>query len=272
MSHHDFYHRYGPWALVTGSAQGLGEAFARLLAARGLNLVLTDRQGEKLTAVSESLRAEYGVETRTLACDLAAEDCLASLCALGQELEIGLLVNNAAVSRIQPFLDAPLTAHQNILAVNAAAPLTLAHCLGASMRARRRGGMIFVSSASAIAGTGLVASYAASKAFGWVLAESLWAELQPWGVDVLTIVSGNLDTPAWRQITPRPDEAVWPPVMPPEVAAREALEALGKTPSRVVPGWQNRLVFFFLQRFLPRRQIVAMLYRAMQNRYGTGQP
>ncbi len=264
-----FRERYGPWALVTGAAQGLGEAFARQLAARGLNLLLNDKQEAKLTQTAAALRAEFGVETRPLACDLSQADCRARLCAAAQEIEIGLLVNNAAASRIQPFLDAPLEAHRQILSVNVQTPLELAHCLGQAMCARRRGGMIFVSSASAIAGTGWVASYAASKAFNWNLAESLWAELRPHGVDVLALVAGNMDTPAWRQSTPRPDEPVWPPVQPPETAAREALAALGKRPMLFAPGWQNRLVFTLVQRFLPRRRLIDMLYDAMQKRYGS---
>lgn len=263
----DFKSSYGPWALVTGAAQGLGKDFARELAGRGLHLFLTDKQDKKLADTARTLQDEFSVQVRHLAGDLSQPDCLRTLCAAAQEIEIGLLVNNAATSIIRAFHDAPLEDHLHIVDVNVRAPLTLAHCIGKSMRTRRRGGIIFISSASAIAGTAYVGSYAGSKAYGWILAEALWAELAPYGVDVLSVVAGDMDTPAWRAITPRPDDPVWPPVMPPQAAAREALSYLGKRPVCIVPGWQNRLVFFLMQRLMPRTMAIRMLEKAMRQRY-----
>ena len=61
----DLLRKYGPWALVTGAAQGIGAEFAEQLGAAGLNLVLVDIDDEQLSARCESLRARHPVAVRT---------------------------------------------------------------------------------------------------------------------------------------------------------------------------------------------------------------
>ncbi len=67
----DFATKYGPWALVAGASDGVGEAFADALAARGLNVVLLARRQAVLDRVAADISARHGVQTRTLAVDLA---------------------------------------------------------------------------------------------------------------------------------------------------------------------------------------------------------
>ena len=105
-----FQDRYGPWALVAGASEGIGEQFARRLAERGLALLLIARRGEVLDTLAADLRSEYGVEVRTLAADLGAPDATERIVAASEGLEVGLLVYNAAVSRIGSFLERPLDA------------------------------------------------------------------------------------------------------------------------------------------------------------------
>jgi short-subunit dehydrogenase len=112
------------------------------------------------------------VDVRPIALDLAAPDLLPQIISSSQDLEIGLLVNNAGISAIGHFLDVPLEKHLSILAINARAPLILAHHFGSLMRARKRGGMIFVSSMSALAGTSYVSEYSATKAHDLTLGEA----------------------------------------------------------------------------------------------------
>ncbi len=262
-----FRERYGPWALVTGAAQGLGAEFARQLAARGLNLLLVDVLEEALRQRARQTAADSGVETRALRLDLTRPDMLAALRRATAALDIGLLVNNAGVSAIGPFLDVPAEQHARVLEVNARAPMLLAHHFGGLMRARGRGGIIFVSSGSAVVGTSFVSAYSASKAFVRNLGEALWAELHPRGVDVLAVLVGATNTPGWRAGTPNPDASVWPPVMRAEDTVREALNALGKGPV-CTPGVQNRLAFFFTSRLLSRSAAVRMMHREMRKRYG----
>jgi short-subunit dehydrogenase len=179
-----------------------------------------------------------------------------------------LLVNNAGISAIGHFLDLPIEKHLSILAVNARAPMLLAHHFGGLMRARKRGGMIFVSSMSALTGTSYVSEYSATKAHDLVLAEALWQELQPFQVDVLATIVGAADTPGWRAENPNPGAKTWPPVMTAEDTVHETLAALGKTPS-FVPGAQNRIATFLTTRLLSRSSAVATVGREMDKRYGT---
>jgi short-subunit dehydrogenase len=265
-----FSEKYGPWALVTGAAMGLGAEFACQLAARGLNLVLVDIQAEALTITSDALARDFGVELRPITLDLGAGDFLPNLLAATRDLEIGLLVNNAGISAIGHFLDVPLEKHLSILNINARAPMILAHHFGGLMRERKRGGIIFVSSMSALAGTSYVSEYSATKAHDLILGEAMWQELRPSNVDVLATIVGAADTPGWRAENPEPDAATWPPVMTAADTVCETLAALGTTPS-FVPGAQNRLATFLTARLLPRKLAVGTMGKEMDKRYGAEQ-
>jgi short-subunit dehydrogenase len=182
--------KYGPWAMVTGASSGMGAEFARQLAARGLNLVLTARREELLIRLSDELSSQHGVETRVAALDLSRDDILGELERVIDPLEIGLLINNAGFTNDGDLLDNDLDAEIRLLHVNCRAPLMLSHVLGARMRERRRGGMIFLASTVAFAAVSQWANYSASKAYALVLAESLAKELRPHGVDVMALCPG----------------------------------------------------------------------------------
>ncbi len=261
-----FSNQYGPWALVTGAAMGLGAEFARQLARHGLNLVLADVNAEQLRITAAAIAAEAGVDVRSLVCDLSTPDGLLTLTEAVSNLEIGLLVNNAGISCVGEFLEAPLEKHLQILELNARAPLVLAHHCGASMRERGRGGIIFVSSGSAMVGTGYVSAYSATKAFNLNLGEALWEELRDCGVDVLSTIVGATDTPGWRAENPNPAAKVWPAVLSPAETVRETLAALGKRPS-FFPGAQYRLAMFVSTRLMSRPQAVRVIGAEMRKRY-----
>lgn len=254
--------RYGSWALVAGASAGLGAEFARQLAAKKLNLVLIARRADALSSLADELRAG-GVETRTVAADLGAPDLLARLDEATRELEIGLVVYNAAHSRVGPFLDQPLDEQLRTIDVNCRAPLTLAHHFGRKMRERGRGGIVLMTSLVALQGSPMVAAYAASKAFDLVLAESLWDELRGNGVDVLACRAGATRTPAFEASKPVGST----PMMEPAPVVRQALAALGRGPS-MVPGGFNRVAAFFLGRVMPRAAAIRTLGRATRKLYG----
>ena len=180
-----FAERYGKYAVVAGASAGLGEAFARELAARGLHLVLLARRGDLLETLAAELRQACSIDVRTAAVDLGAPDLLAKLRAAVAGLEIGLVVYNAAHSLIGPFLSQSLDDKLRIVDVNCKGPLVFADEFGRAMAARGRGGLLIMASMAAAQGSPLVATYAASKAFDLVLAEGLWEELGKHGVDVL---------------------------------------------------------------------------------------
>jgi short-subunit dehydrogenase len=254
--------RYGPVALVGGAGQGIGLAFARALAARGFGLALVDVRGDLLAAEAAELSRAHGVPVEALELDLGLRSAGDRLAALAAEREIGLGVACAAVGGVGPFLSEPLEAHRARLAVNCGGPLSLAHALAGPMVERGRGGLVLVSSMAGLQGTGWVASYSATKAFDLALAEGLWFELRPFGVDVLALVPGNTDTPGLRSSSPRKGHEGW---MRPEDVAAEALEALGREPVHVC-GEANRRVVAALDR-MPRAERLRLMGDSTRSLY-----
>ncbi len=258
---------YGPWALIAGGSEGIGLAFARELAAAGINLLLLARREEPLQLAREQLRAEHPVQVSCAAVDLTAAGLEQQLAELTEGLDIGLLVYNAGATHgAGLFHDQALDAARRLVELNCHGPVTLCHALGGPMRARGRGGIILVSSMSGLTGGGYVATYCASKAFDIILAESLWAELKPFGVDVLGLVAGATDTPAMA----RSGVAIGEAAMRPEQVAREALEALPAGPLHVA-GADNR-AFASLLRGEDRARSIAMMSQGAAGMYGKPWP
>jgi short-subunit dehydrogenase len=200
----EFAEKYGPWALVAGASEGVGAAYAEELAARGLNVVLLARRKDVLDEVAARIRATCGVETRTLALDLAAPDAAAAVTAALADLEIGFLVYCAgADADYSTLLDNPVGAAEALIHRNCTVLVQLCHAFAAPMVARGRGGITIIGSGSGFAGAPKLATYGATKAFDMVFAEGLWAELEPRGVDVLGLVLGETDTPALRRMRHR---------------------------------------------------------------------
>ena len=257
-----FRERYGPWALVAGASAGLGEAFARRLAALGVNLLLVARRREVLEALARSLRGTHRVEVEIAVADLACGELLERVDALAGDREVGLLVYNAAHAVIGPFVERPLADHLRVLDVNCRAPLALAHRLGGAMARRGRGGIVLMTSLSGSQGNPWLASYAASKAFNLVLAEGLWAELRARGVDVLACRAGATRTEGFE--ASRPKHRV--PLSEADEVAGAALTRLGHGPS-VVTGGVNRLAAFVFGRLLPRTAAIRIMGRATRRLY-----
>jgi short-subunit dehydrogenase len=191
----------------------------------------------------------------TVAADLAygVEPVLSAT----EGLEIGLVVCNAAYSPIGPFVDSDPAETRRALDLNCAVPLSLAHAYLPAMADRRRGGFVIMSSLAGQQGSPLLTAYAATKAFGAVLAEGLWSELRGHGVDVVTAVAGAVATPGLGRSTGKPAPGT---VTPAEVAA-SALAALGRGP-RTVPGPLMKVSSAFMSRLLPRKAAIAMMGRA----------
>jgi len=245
---------------------GLGAEYARQIAARGLNLVLLAWPADGLEELAQALENRYGIETRRIVLDLADRAGTRSLAEATESLEIGLVVYNAAFSRIGPFLQQDLEGLLRSVDVNCVGPLILAHAFAGPMVQRGHGGIILMSSLSAFHGTALVATYGATKAFNLMLGESLWEELRDSGVDVLAVCPGATRTPGWEQSRAQIRGFLSAPVMEPAPVVNEALEALGSRPL-VVAGRTNRLLGFFLNRLMPRRRAVEVLARSMRRMY-----
>jgi short-subunit dehydrogenase len=255
-----FAARYGPRALVAGGATGMGAEYCRQIAAMGIDLVILDRDEPALDATARELQSAFdGVDVVTAVVDLGqpAERLLDAVRRAVGEREIGLLVANAAWSPVGPFLDSDLAELLTAVDINCRAPVVLAHELGTRMAARGRGGIIVMSSLAAETGTANVALYSATKAFDLVLAEGLWYELRDRGVDVIAIRPGSTRTPGWQSTQPASGELKG--VMEPADVVRDALAALGTTPS-IVAGAANRAAEAMF-RGMQRREVIELMSR-----------
>lgn len=265
LTSQQFRSRYGPWALVAGASEGLGAEFATQLAARGLNLVLIARRGEVLEEVGARLRRACSVEVRTLALDLAGEDLAAVVSEATADLEIGLLVYNAALAVIGSYFEVALEEHLRTVAVNCRAPMTLAYLLGLPMLKRGRGGILLMSSLAGAQGSALLVNYTATKAYNRLLAEGLWDELRERGVDVLACCPPAVSTPGYLASAPRGAMNA----LAPSAVVSEALSAL-RTGPVLVPGWIYRLADLLMQRVLPRKSTIKLMGRVTRGMYEKG--
>jgi short-subunit dehydrogenase len=252
-----FRERYGPWGIVLGASEGLGEAYARDAARRGLNVVVAARRSAPLDAVAQSLRADYGVESVPVVCDLTAPGCVDTLRAATEPLEVGLVVYNGTTAFIGPFLDEPPEHAQEQVAINVSTVLAVCEHYGRAMVDRGRGGVVLMSSGAGVAGTAGLAVYSATKAFQLTLAQALHTEWRDRGVDVLGVVGPAIDTPNFRRSFDHDPDALPHAPLPPDEVAREVLDALGEE-MEIMPGEPNREGYRFLSA-LPRVEAARLL-------------
>jgi short-subunit dehydrogenase len=234
----DFSNRYGPWAVIAGGSEGVGESFARQLAARGINLVLLARREGPLNTLAESIRSDCSVLVRTETVDLTSADLMLRVKAITEDIDVGLLIYNAGSTiGYNRFPDWSADELDFMLNLNCYAPVHLAHHFSRSMCERGSGGIIFLSSLAAFAGSAWMSIYPATKAFDQILAEGLWHDLKPQGVDVMCLTLGATKTPSHGDM----DFDAWMPGLAMECddVAREGLEQLGKVPLWVA-GQRNR--------------------------------
>jgi len=255
-----FAQRYGPIALVTGAAHGIGRAFAEGLARRGLSTLLVDVDGDGLEATARALREQHNTPVETLVADLALPEDLERVVDAGLSREIGLLVNNAGVGHKAAFLEIDLASHLAEIDINVRAVLVLTHRLLPPMVRRGRGGLVFTSSLSALMGMPGVAHYSSTKAYERHLAEALYGELQSQGIDVLALMPGLTLT---RQVAEKMTEEVIRELRPmePGPVAEAALEGLGRR-QWVIPGARNQLQGL-LQRWGPRGPLLRRMAKRL---------
>jgi hypothetical protein len=185
-----FQQRFGPWAVVTGASSGIGAAFARGAAARGLNVVLVARREALLSDLAEELRSANGIQTRVLALDPSQAGSGASLLEATRDLDVGLLVASAGFGSSGSLLDAPLDEELAMVDVNCRAVLEHAHGFARRLVGRGRGALVLLSSVVAFQGAPWASNYAATKAYVQSLAEGLQRELVAHGVQVLACAPG----------------------------------------------------------------------------------
>jgi uncharacterized protein len=241
--------RYGPWALIVGGSEGIGDHLARQLGGAGINVVLVARKPATLAKTAQTIRDHTGAEVRTLQLDIGRDDMLERIREVTDGLEVGLLIHNVGGGQgFGPFVDCTLEEVMSAVLTNPIAITKLAHHFGKPMAERGRGGILMIGSLAGNAGCYFLATYSAAKAFNQILMEALWAEFQPRGVDVLAFPIGAADTPSRARSGTVDAEEM--PVARPEDIARQALDELRRGPVYVSPQYAE---YFKSLCSMPRR-------------------
>jgi uncharacterized protein len=180
-------------ALITGGTSGIGAAFARALAARGDDLVLVARNGDRLAEMATELKERFGVSVETIVADLAERSEVVGIAErlASSEQPIDLLVSNAGFGVRTKLTAADTTPHEHAIDVMIRAVLMLGAAAGRAMRQRGTGTIINVSST---AGFMTMGNYSAIKAWVTAYSESLSNELHGSGVRVVALCPGWVRT------------------------------------------------------------------------------
>lgn len=256
---------YKGTALITGASSGIGEAFARTLAARGMNLVLTARSLDKLEALAKELRAKHGIQAEAVAADLGqpggAEALFRATEARG--LRISMLINNAGFATHGPFQALNLAREQEQIMLNVHALATLTHLYLPQLLAKAGSGIINVASTAAFQPLPYMAVYGASKAFVLSFSEALWAQFKGSNVSVLAFCPGPVQT-RFAEVVGAPEAMVGKQDTP-EFVVNKALRALDRQKSYVIPRF-GQLMLSSLGRFLPRQLTASISGSVLQPR------
>ena len=227
------------WAIVTGPTAGIGAAYAKLLAAKGYNLVLVSRDLKRLKQTAADLTASHAIETQVLSADLPTDKGIATLADFIAKNEIEVLINNAGFGLNSSFVKSSAADEQSVVNILVTAPMLLSHAVLPQMLARKSGTIVNVSS---VAGYFAAGHYSAAKAYVTVLTESMHAEVGKHGVNVSALCPGFTKTEFHQRAKMKMDAL--PSFMWLDadflVAKSWADAQAGKAIS--IPGWQYRVM------------------------------
>ena len=248
------------YALVTGASTGIGASFARALAAKGRNLVLVARSAEKLRVLAAELQASHGILAEPWSADLSEPGAGLRLADLvGQRgWEIDLLINNAGFGARGEFWKLSIERQSAMMRLQIETIVELTFRLLPPMIAKRRGGLINVSSMTGFQPIPYATTYSATKAFMTSFSMGLREELRPYGVAVVTVCPGSTRTNFVTEGARQGRHRFPGGRQPPEEVVAEALRQLELGGGLVVPRLVNK-ASVFSQRFLPRSLVPKLL-------------
>jgi uncharacterized protein len=252
--------------LITGASGGIGEAFARRLAADGENVLLVARSEDKLAIICNELGRERGVNAQYVALDLTAEGAGAQLFdeTVKRGLEVETLINNAGFGSMGDFLKLDLETELRMIDLNVRALVDLSYRFLAPMRERRRGTILNVASTAAFQPVPFMTTYAATKAFVLSFSIGLWEENRPFGVHVMALCPGVTETNFFAAA--HIDKPPMRVAETPEQVVETAMRGLKRRKSHIISGWSNFLMTES-ERLVPRSLVARVVGSALRPRY-----
>ncbi len=245
----------GHWALITGASSGIGEEFARQLAALGMNLILAARRGDKLTELGEELATRHGIQFHAIPVDLLADCEPACLVRKVEELghPIELLINNAGFGLMSRLDETNSLEVQRMLALNVSVLTELTYAMLPQMLERQSGAIVNLASLAAFQPVVYMPAYGASKAYVLHFSEALWAETRERNVLVMAVCPGFTKS-EFFEVAGMSGWYTKFAQTPPDVV-KASLKALRRRKAFVVCGWLNRLTSL-TPRFFSRKRVV----------------
>jgi short-subunit dehydrogenase len=244
---------HGHRALVTGASSGIGEQYARQLAAMGCDLIMAARRVDRLEALAVELRKNHGIQAKAVKSDLglAGEGArlARAVCTDGEPITI--LVNNAGIGPYAPFMETDIEKHLATIQLNITALTELTHHVARHMLTHGRQSYISnVASIAAYQASPNFAVYGGSKHYVRIFSEVLRNELGGSNVAVSCLCPGGTYTEfmekAGQQLKPSGHAAM----MSAQEVARQGIQGMLRRRSVVVPGLINKLACF-LPRLMP---------------------
>ena len=239
-------------ALITGASSGIGKAFAYRLGRMGYNLILVARREGRLIKMSSEMKKMYNVEVLPLKADLSREVEIKKVEKKIKEMkEIDFLVNNAGFGIPGLFSQVDIEKYINMINVHIIATVRLTHAVLPFMIERNRGIIINVSSMAGFIPRPGSTMYNATKSFLNLFSESLQMELKNTKIKIQSLCPGFTYTEFHdrddfknfnRNLLPR---FLW---MEAEDVVDESLKALKSKKVIFIPGFKNRVFYFFLKR------------------------
>lgn len=250
--------------LITGASSGIGEVFARKLAARGRNVLLVARSEDKLITLCNELGRSNSIRAQYVALDLSKPESAARLFEEAQQrgLFVDMLINNAGFGSMGQFSKLDLGRELNMIDLNIKSLVELTHLFLPPMIERRQGMIINVASTAAFQPVPFMATYAATKAFVLSFSEALWEENRAHGIKVMALCPGVTETNFFEAARGhKPPARV---SQTPEEVVDTALRGLAHGRSHIISGWTNFLMTQS-ERLVPRSLITRVAGRMMRS-------
>ena len=250
-------------AVITGASSGIGEVFARKLAARGRNVLLVARSEDKLITLCNELGRSNSIRAQYVALDLSKPDAAKTLFdeAAQRGLTVDMLINNAGFGSMGEFGKLDLERELNMIDLNIKSLVELTHRFLQPMLERKQGTIINVASTASFQAVPFMATYAATKAFVLSFSEALWEENRAYGIKVMALCPGVTETNFFEAARGhKPPARV---SQTPEEVVDTALRGLARGRSHIISGWTNFLMTQS-ERLAPRSLITRVAGRMMR--------